>query len=113
MDLIKLERKKRIQGVVIGLIIPIVLLLIVGIYGFTVSRPIMIDENNFAIAPHSYLGVLMVYITSISYYHAFFCLSGNMAAVWYLTGKKKNSMANGIIVPTAIYALILVALRLF
>lgn len=112
MDLVKLEKQKRIKGVVVGAILPLILLMIVGVYGYFGDRPYMMIEGGFIVAPNTYLGVLTLYVKSISHYHAFFCLTGNMALVWLLTNKKKNSMANGVIAPTAIYALILVALRL-
>lgn len=95
-----------------GLFLPLILLLIMGLYGFYINRPFIIGENSFAAAPSSYLGVVWVYLTSVSYYHVFFCLSANMLSVWFLTRKNKNSMANGIILPTAVYAVFLVAVRL-
>lgn len=112
MDLVKIEKQKRLKGLLAGALLPIVLLLIVGLYGFFVDRPYMMIEGGFIIAPKTYLGVLTLYLKSVSHYHAFFCVAGNMALVWLLTNKKKNSMANGVIVPTTIFSLILVILRL-
>lgn len=112
MDLVKKEKRKRLNGIIVGAFLPVILLLLFGVYGFYVDRPYMMVEGGFIIAPNTYLGVLTLYIKSISHYHAFFCLTGNMALVWMLTGKKQNSMANGVIVPTAIFALVLVILRL-
>ena len=112
MNLFKEQQKKRFKGVLLGVFLPLILLLITGLYGFYIKRPFIIGENSFAAAPSSYLGVVWVYLTSVSYYHVFFCLSANMLGVWLLTRKNKNSMANGIILPTAVYAVFLVAVRL-
>ena len=112
MSLIKEQHKKRFQGVLMGTFLPIVLLLIIGLYGFYISRPFVIAENSFAAAPSTYFGVIWVYLISVSYYHVFFCLSVNMITVWFLTQKNKNSMANGVVLPTAVYAVFLVAVRL-
>jgi hypothetical protein len=112
MNLLKKQRKKRFEGILIGAFLPIVLLMISGLYGFYVKRPFIIDENSFAAAPSSYFGVLWIYLISVSYYHVFFCLSANMLGVWFLTRKNKNSMANGVVLPTAVYAVFLVAIRL-
>jgi hypothetical protein len=112
MYLNKAQNKKRFQGLLIGASLPIVLLLIIGLYGFYITRPFVITENSFAAAPGTYFGVIWVYLVSVSYYHVFFCLSANMISVWFLTRKRYNSMANGVVLPTAIYAVFLVAVRL-
>ncbi len=113
MDLIKKENSKKLKGALLGATLPVILLLIIGLYGYFVSRPMMFDDKTkFAMAPSTYIGVIWIYITSISYYQAFFSLSINMAAVWLLSNKTQNSIANGVIIPTAIYAVILVAVRL-
>ena len=112
MNLVNELNKKRIKGIFLGAFLPIGLLLIVGLYGFYISKPWVIGENNFAAAPNTYIGVILVYLISVSYYHVFFCLSANMLAVWFLTNRNKNSMANGIILPTAVYAVLLVVVRL-
>ena len=86
---------------------------VLGLYGFFVSKPWVVGENSFAVAPTSYFGVVWVYLVSLKYkYHVLSCLSGNILAVLYLTRKNKNSMANGMILPTAVYAVVLVAVRL-
>ena len=112
MNLANELNKQRIKGVFIGALLPIGLLLIVGLYGFYISMPWVIGENNFAAAPATYFGVVWVYLTSVNYYHVFFCLSANMLAVWFLTNKNKNVIANGLVIPTAIYAVLLVVVRL-
>jgi len=112
MNLVNELNKKRIKGIFIGAFLPILLIFIVGFYGFYFDRPWMVVENSFAGAPTSYFGVIWVYLISQSHYHVFFCLSANMLAVWFLTNKNKNSMANGIVLPTALYAVLLVVLRL-
>lgn len=112
MNLFKEQQKRRFKGVLIGVFFPVLLLLIFGLYGFYLKRPFVIGENSFATAPSSYLGVIWVYLVSVSYYHVFFCLSANMLSVWLLTRKNKSSMANGVILPTAVYAVFLVAVRL-
>ncbi len=104
--------KKRLKGISLGALLPVLLLLIVGLYGFHINKPWVIGENNFAAAPSSYFGVIWVYLISVNYYHVFFCLSANMLAVWFLTSKNKNTIANGIVIPTAIYAVLLVVVRL-
>ena len=111
--LFKKQKDKRLKGVFLGVFLPIVLLLILGLYGFFINKPWIVGENSFAVAPSSYLGVIWVYLISLKYkYHIFSCLSGNILAVLYLTNKNKNSMANGMILPTAVYAVLLVAVRL-
>ena len=112
MDLNKEQNIKKFQGFLLGAFSPIILLLIIGLYGFYMNRPFVITENSFAAAPSSYFGVIWVYLVSVSYYHVFFCLSANMISVWFLTRKNNNSMANGVVLPTAVYAVFLVAVRL-
>jgi len=112
MDLVKEEKKKRLTGIITGAILPIVLFLIIGAYGYYFDRPFMASENNFAVGAHSYYQVLKIYLISISYYQVFFSISVNMIAVFYFSNKKQNSIGNGFIVPTAIYALVLVFIRL-
>ena len=108
-SLFKKQKNKRLKGIFLGLFLPIVLLLILGLYGFFINKPWVVGENSFAAAPSSYLGVVWVYLSSLSYkYHIFACLSGNVLAVWYLTKKNNNSMANGFILPTVIYAVLFV-----
>ena len=112
MNLFNELNKKRLKGVYLGAFLPIFLLLIVGLYGFYINKPWVIGENNFAAAPSTYIGVIWVYLISVNYYHVFFCLSANMLAVWFLTSKNKNSIANGVVLPTALYAVLLVVVRL-
>tara|TARA_Y100000739_G_scaffold144817_1_gene124850 strand:+ start:437 stop:778 length:342 start_codon:yes stop_codon:yes gene_type:complete len=112
MNLVKEVNKQRIKGMLFGAFLPIGLLLIVGLYGFYISKPWVIGENSFAAAPGTYIGVVWVYLISVNYYHVFFCLSANMLAVWFLTNKNKNAIANGVVLPTALYAVLLVVVRL-
>ena len=112
MNLVKEQNKKRLNGALLGTLLPIILLLIVSLYGFFVKRPFVIGDNSFAAAPSSYWGVVWVYFMSVNYFQVFFCLSANMLAVWLLTNKNKNLIANGVILPTAIFALVLVIIRL-
>ena len=111
-NLVNELNKKRIRGFFLGAFLPIVLLLIVGFYGFCFDMPWMVVENSFAGAPTSYFGVIWVYLISQSHYHVFFCLSANMLTVWFLTSKNKNTIANGIVIPTVIYAVLLIVVRL-
>ena len=111
--LFKKQKNERLKGVVLGMFLPVILLLILGLYGFFISKPWVVGENSFAVAPTSYFGVVWVYLVSLKYkYHVLSCLSGNILAVLYLTRKNKNSMANGMILPTAVYAVVLVTVRL-
>lgn len=116
MDLIKLEKKKRLQGIIIGLIAPVFLLFVISCFAYfkvIFERPYLTDDvTKLTVGATSLFGVFWIYITSEFFFHAFFSLAINMGLVFYLSNKNKNSMAKGIIVPTAIYALTLVAIRL-
>lgn len=111
MNLAEVHKKERIRGALIGAILPVVLLLISS-YILLQFHPLTVTEFGFAIAQNDYGDYLLENITEPEKYTAFFCLSANMAFVWYLTAKKKEVMANGVILPTVIYAVVLVALRL-
>ncbi|MBL56561.1 MAG: hypothetical protein CMP61_05190 [Flavobacteriales bacterium] len=116
MNLIEIEKKKRIKGVVIGAVAPVVALFVLSVMAYfkiIFDRPYLTDEvTKLTVGASSLFGVFWVYATSASFFQAFFSLSVNMLLVFFFSNRQENSLANGIIVPTAIYALILVGLRL-
>lgn len=114
MKLSNQQKNTRLKGIALGTIAPIICLLGLGIYGYKVSRPIAIDSNGFAAAPHTFLGVMWVYIKDVDFYkyHVIICLSVNMILVWWFSKKKNDLFANGIIVPTAVYVVVVMVIKL-
>ena len=116
MDLIKEEKKKRVKGMIIGAVAPVVLLAVLSAMAYfkiIFERPYITDDvTKLTIGATSWFGIVWIYITSVSFYQAFFSLSINMGLVFWFSNKNQNSIGNGVVIPTAIYALILVAIRL-
>ena len=112
----KLENQKRFRGIIIGAISPVLLLLIISVLSYfkiIFERPYLTDDaTKLTVGASSLLGIFWIYATSVSFFQAFFSLSINMLLVFLFSSKNHTSMSNGIIVPTAIFALFLVFVRL-
>lgn len=111
MDYRKKIAKERKQGALIGFALPIVALLIAN-YVLLQYHPITVDEFGLLRVQKSYLSFLIENLTDPGKYLVFFCLSSNMLLVLFFTSKKKDAVANGVVIPTVIFAVVLISLRL-
>ena len=116
MNLVNEVNKQRIKGIFLGAVAPVIALFILSVMAYfkiIFDRPNLTDEvTSLTVGASSLFGVFWIYATSASYFQVFYCLSVNMLAVWFLTNKNKNLIANGIVMPTAVYAVLLVVVRL-
>lgn len=103
--------KERKQGALLGGVLPVLALLIAN-YILLQNHPITVDEFGLLRVQKSYTSFLIENLTDPGKYLVFFCLSINMLLVLFFTSKKRDALAKGVVIPTVLFAVILVSLRL-
>ena len=111
MKISKEQRRERLVGVLLGTLLPVITLLIVN-YVLLQYYPITIDEFGLIRVQRDYSAFLWENIAEAGKYAVFFCLSINMPLVMLLSQRKLLFMANGVVIPTVIYSVVLVFLRI-
>lgn len=111
MKLSKANKQRRTKGIILGTIVPVVTLLIAN-YILLLNHPITVSEQGFIVVQYDYWDYLMENLTDTGKYAAFFCMSANIAIIWFISNKKNDYLANGIVIPTVVYAMFLVFIRI-
>lgn len=111
MKLSKANRDRRLKGILIGIVVPVITLFIAN-YILLRMHPLTVSEQGFIVVQYDYWAYLMENLTDTGKYAAFFCMSANIAIIWFISGKKNDYLANGIVIPTVVYAMFLVFIRI-
>tara|TARA_B100000795_G_C22350439_1_gene268513 strand:- start:43 stop:384 length:342 start_codon:yes stop_codon:yes gene_type:complete len=111
MKLSNNQKKQRVIGAIVGAVLPVVTLLIAN-YVLLQYYPITIDEFGLIRVQKDYTAFLWENIAEAGKYAVFFCLSINMPLVMLLSQRKLLLVANGVVIPTVIYSVVLVYLRI-
>lgn len=105
------QKKQRVIGAIVGALLPVATLLVAN-YVLLQYYPITIDEFGLIRVQKDYTAFLWENIAEAGKYAVFFCLSINMPLVMLLSQRKLLFVANGVVIPTVIYSVVLVYLRI-